>query len=234
MASVEGMEYRSAEVGNWSPTREISWRTEEPWHSYCPPQDMMFEFVGGSVKYAGILLSRGVKTFAWVPHHGSFAVGAGFMMEASFYPEIQLVERQVTWWAQLSKQLASPDLDEDSIASVSGLADVLSEITNLTFEVEQDEYGLVRPSYHAYKHCMKLILGLARKGEFTRPSDISTDPNGAIRVTWTHEGREAELVCPSDEDESPYIYHSFLDEYGNEEASPEALLSRIGWTVGGE
>ena len=129
----------------------------------------------------------------------------------------------------------SESIEESFVATATELADVLAEISNLAFQVEEDEYGLVRPSYHAFKHCLRLVLTLTQRGVLVKPSSVSTDPNGAIRVVWASDDREAELVCPSEKSEAPYIYSSSSDKYEIEgDSGPEALMRRIRWVIGGE
>lgn len=114
------------------------------------------------------------------------------------------------------------------------LAEVLAEINGLAFQGEMDEFGLLRPSYRALTACMKTILALAHDGGLLRPSDISSDRNGDIRVAWAADDRETELVFPSDEGGEPYLYYSSPTSYGTEtDLSPQSVSKRIHWAIRG-
>ena len=129
----------------------------------------------------------------------------------------------------------SVEVEASPLGSASELAEVLAGINDLAFQPEEDEYGLVRPSLHAYKHCMRILLSLALESGLVRPSDIGCDRNGAIRISWAADHREAELICPSEETEMPYLYYSSSEAYGGEsELTPDVLLRRIRWAVGSE
>lgn len=120
-----------------------------------------------------------------------------------------------------------------AVATAEELSGILTEINDFAFDVEQDEFGAVRPSYHAQKHCIRMVLALAKHGRLLRPSDISTDHNGAIRISWTSEGREAELICPSEEEQQPYLYFSTSDNFGTEtDLTTAKIARRIRWALG--
>jgi len=60
------------------------------------------------------------------------------------------------------------------------------------------------------------LIELAATDFLPRPSDITTDHNGDIRISWASGGKEAELVCPFNG--SPYVYFSSTEGYGTEVA----------------
>lgn len=63
-------------------------------------------------------------------------------------------------------------------------------------------------------------------------TDVYSDPDGAIRLLWTRDGRNVEFVFPSIQGEAPYLYHSDDDNYGIEERpSPESALKWINWAL---
>jgi hypothetical protein len=127
--------------------------------------------------------------------------------------------------------VAHGEKTEDTlVASSSQLAEVLGEINNLAFKDEEDEFGPVRPTYHALKHCMKLVLDLAAKGKLYAPTDITTDHNGDIRITWSKGNREAELVCTSEG--RPYIYYSSDKTFGTEEdITADRVAEKVRWAT---
>lgn len=125
--------------------------------------------------------------------------------------------------------------DESAVSTASELAEVLAQINDLAFEQERDDLGLLRPSYRALTVCMKVMLDLARDGQLLRPSDIGIDRNGDIRISWAADGRETELVFPSDDQQEPYLYYSTPDSYGTEtELSPPSVSKRIHWALRGQ
>ena len=69
------------------------------------------------------------------------------------------------------------------VATAPELADVLNDVNNLAFQDISDEFGLLRPSFNALRECLRSLLSLARELELLRPSDISTDRNGDIRIS---------------------------------------------------
>ena len=107
------------------------------------------------------------------------------------------------------------------------------KLVSLLSRDEKDEFGLVRPSLNAFKDCLGILLELARVNGTEQPMEIGTDRDGAIRVSWTSDQRECELVFPFDETEAPYLYYSSPDDYGIErDLSPPAVKRRIQWAVG--
>jgi hypothetical protein len=124
--------------------------------------------------------------------------------------------------------------DDVLVATAPELAEVLNDINNLAFQDESDEFGLLRPSLQAFRECLKSILSLARELELLRPSEITTDRNGDIRITWAAEDREAELVFPSDENSPPYLYHSSSTSYDTElNINPRSIGKLIRWALDG-
>lgn len=126
--------------------------------------------------------------------------------------------------------------DENLIASAVDLADLFSKINQLAFAPDEDLYGLVRPSQHAFKWCFSLLAGVVqRTGTIHTPSDVSADRNADIRISWRVGARFAELVCPSDEIEDPYIYHSSEKEFDvAEKVTAEQLSHWIRWATAAE
>jgi hypothetical protein len=121
---------------------------------------------------------------------------------------------------------------KDTVVSSSReLAEILCEINDFAFEGEEDQFGPIRPTYHALKHCMKLMLELAADAKLVRPSDITTDHNGDIRISWASGTNEAELVCPSEG--QPYIYYSSDQTYGTEtDVTVDRIAQRVRWASG--
>jgi len=199
---------------------------------YCDPgrTDMMY-FAGPpdrgvevTIGNIGSLFGWGHEKFTFVPSKLKGPPAVVRYSKASALPQMKFLA-----------ELFSEEAIESSVTTAAELAEIVTDINSLAFQVEADDYGLVRPSYHAFKHCLKWILMLAQRGGLIKPSSITTDPNGAIRIVWESDDREAELVCPSEEDEMPYIYSSSSDEYKTDgDFGPEALMRKIRWAIGGE
>jgi hypothetical protein len=120
------------------------------------------------------------------------------------------------------------------VSTAPELAEVLAQINDLAFQQESDDHGLLRPTFRALTACMEAILDLARDGQLLRPSDIGTDRNGDIRISWAADERETELVFPSDDKQEPYLYYSSPDTYGTEtELSPPSVSKRVRWALRG-
>lgn len=177
----------------------------------------------------GLPLERGIKIIGGPLTHLSPQYGLPY----------RLAYELGGWWEAERRGASCPysgawsdEYDESSVATAADLAEVLQEINNLAFLEESDEFGLLRPSYHALRICIKTILDLVVDDELQRPSDISTDRNGDIRIAWAVDGREAELVFPSDERERPYLYYSSPSSYGIEaDLSSPTISRRINWAL---
>ncbi len=78
-------------------------------------------------------------------------------------------------WDILAPFQSAKIQENDAVESSSGLAAVLLQIKSSAFEPEEDQFGPVRPTYLAFKTCMKLVLELAGSGKLIQPSDISVD-----------------------------------------------------------
>ena len=122
--------------------------------------------------------------------------------------------------------------EEALVGSPSELAGILAKINDLAFEDEQDQFGPIRPTYDALKNCLRLILELAAEGRLLHPSDITTDHNGDIRISWAKGDREAELVSPSDG--QPYLFFSSKEAYGTDaDLTTDKISERVRWSLEG-
>jgi hypothetical protein len=87
-----------------------------------------------------------------------------------------------------------------------------------------------RPSEHARVSAQQMLVHLNMKGFNIPASDVYSDSDLAIRILWSNDGRNAELVFPSSVDDKAYIYHSDEREYGVEEApSPQPAIAWLTW-----
>lgn len=162
-------------------------------------------------------------------HFKVFPAPGRRLTEQYFIPDIGLRRK-----AQMpSPQPVRMRRDENLVASAADLADLFAKINNLAFAPEEDQYGLVRPSQHAFKWCFSLLAEIVqRSGTMRAPSDVAADRNADIRISWRLGGRLAELVCPSDQAEDPYIYHSSEQEFAiAERVTAEQLSGWIRWAT---
>jgi hypothetical protein len=175
-------------------------------------------------------LVRGVKVVG-ISHIG-YAPLKGFFESEQLTPNDPY---RICYAPRNSRYRSNDDAANDpSVVTVSELAELLTEINNLAFQEESDEFGLLRPSYHGLTCCLKAILALARESELIRPTDVDTDRNGDIRIRWAAGEREAELIFPSAEDEQPYLYHSSSPSYGTEtDLSAKTVSKRVRWVISG-
>ena len=87
-----------------------------------------------------------------------------------------------------------------------------------------------RPSEHACVSAHQMLVHLNDTGFSIPASDVYADPDRAIRILWSKDGRNAELVFPSSDVDKAYIYHSDEREYGVEESpSPGSALAWLTW-----
>lgn len=194
MAISERIKYGTADrCGGWVSDLEKDLVAPEEKVSWAYPRMQLPE-----VTYVGVPMERGIKLAL---------IDAGVLC-GNRVAELRTVPHQnyTKWLSAVRKTLHRPAeiefldfagsvADNSLVASVGELGEILSRVNELAFQIDEDEYGLVRPSYHAHRQCMRILLAMAQNSEFIKPSDIGTDHNGAIRIAWTDEGREAELVC---------------------------------------
>ena len=193
----------------------------------------------GKASYDALPLERGVKIIMSHPAQKELLSVGMFHANFPVYTPLGSFPQQSVYRTLTGKEILSQreedESDDSLIASASELANVLSDINSLAFQEESDEFGLLRPSFHALRECLKCVISLVREAELLRPSEISTDRNGDIRIAWRGENKEAELVFPSDESAAFYLYHSSPDSYGTEpDLSPRSIERRIRWAVDGQ
>jgi len=109
----------------------------------------------------------------------------------------------------------------------SGFADVFRQIGDLTSGDETDEYGVLRPSDHALRSTIEVLIGtlIARKaGTFPRGC-VTTDEHGGLRIEWSDDDRAVHLVVPAAHGGRSYIYHELGDSYGTEKRVSGSVLA---------
>lgn len=120
------------------------------------------------------------------------------------------------------------------VATIPDLVGLLASITMLANGPVEDEHGRHQPSLKGLRDCFRVILELSEEGTLRRPTDTSVDVNGDLRLTWSYDGREVDLVFPFEESEPSYLYFSDDDTYGTEVDISSASISRqLRWIAGG-
>ena len=89
-----------------------------------------------------------------------------------------------------------------------------------------------RPDEHAHAGAHRMLVHLNDLHFNVPASDIYADPDRAIRLLWTQDERNVEVVFPSGQTEVPYLYHSDDSEYGVEETvTAESVLHWLQWVL---
>jgi hypothetical protein len=91
-----------------------------------------------------------------------------------------------------------------------------------------------RPDERAFARAHVTLVELSDRGFGIPASDVYVDPDRAIRLLWNRDGRSAEMVFPSVDDEAPYLYRSSEREYSVEDdPGVECLLGWLRWVANG-
>jgi hypothetical protein len=97
----------------------------------------------------------------------------------------------------------------------SPLTTLLSDLRDLLKEDNEDDYGILKPTAHAFTTVLGLIMGASRFIHAGCPfAAVSTDSEGGIRIEWVKGKAEIRLVIPASSNKAPYIYYEFDDKYG--------------------
>jgi hypothetical protein len=127
--------------------------------------------------------------------------------------------------ATITPPAKNPWFDQDAVKDFLSIA--TQQITRLMDLPEPDR----RPDEHAHSCAQRMLVRLNDLRFSAPPSDVYADPDCAIRLLWSKEGRNAELVFPSGGTEAPYIYYSDDREYGVEAVSAESVLNWLNWVL---
>jgi hypothetical protein len=123
----------------------------------------------------------------------------------------------------------SEDAQGDSM-EFKTLATTAIEVSRLTLVADAER----RPDERAAVRAHDTLVRLSDLGFEMPANDVCADPDRAIRLLWNKDGRSAEMVFPSGDDEAPYLYRSAEREYAVEEdPSVECLLGWLRWVSNG-
>ena len=103
---------------------------------------------------------------------------------------------------------------------------LLSDVRDLLKENDEDEYGILKPTYDALSPVLSLITELLFVPDIQWPFGcVSTDSEGGIRIEWVSTKGEIRLVIPSSKNKNTYIYYEFEGNYGvDEQINPAKLI----------
>jgi hypothetical protein len=108
-----------------------------------------------------------------------------------------------------------------------GLTLTLKRLVALLEGEEEDEYGILKPTDHAFKTAMNLLLesNSLISNDFPKAS-ASTDHQGGIRLAWTSSDAESEicLFCPASADATVDVYYALNTEEGVEDVDSAKTL----------
>ncbi|MCW6049223.1 hypothetical protein K4039_03775 [Lyngbya sp. CCAP 1446/10] len=122
--------------------------------------------------------------------------------------------------------------DSSSTKRLSNFRVTVERLLEL-LDLEDDEYGILRPTEYAFKTAMKLIVEAydVLGNDFPKAS-TSTDDAGSIRLAWQNKNADCRvrLFCPSNADAQTYVYHQKNEEYKSEDLiSASTLVHWLEW-----
>jgi hypothetical protein len=145
---------------------------------------------------------------------------------------VQLGEESFRTFGHIREAGVQPD--EEDLDSFRTFGYISRQIEQLLAEPEEDEFGKVRPTSSAASQAKSSLFQIAEGRVLPEPEDISTDRDGAIRISWRKDGRFLELVFPYETDVRPYLYHSEGAMFGiDEDLSARRLPGWMRWIEGG-
>lgn len=107
------------------------------------------------------------------------------------------------------------------------LIDVFGQLLALYGEEPEDDYGILKPTQHAFFTTVQLLINAGLQSRKRLPyGSVASDSEGGVRIEWYRDGREVRLVVPASEDGQPYIYHESGDVYSIERNPSASTLSR--------
>lgn len=109
---------------------------------------------------------------------------------------------------------------------------VVRQLVDLWKEPEEDDYGRLRPTQHAFDQSVHLLVDAAIEANPDRviPAGcVSTDSEGGVRIEWVRPTASVHLVVPAVAECVAYIYHEVGNDYATEDATPERLAYWLRW-----
>ncbi|MCC3421969.1 MAG: hypothetical protein JGK24_30105 [Microcoleus sp. PH2017_29_MFU_D_A] len=123
--------------------------------------------------------------------------------------------------------------DASSNSGLSNFRITVEGLLELLDLEEEDEYGILRPTEYAFRTAMKLIAeAYDSMGNSFPKCSIGTDDQGSIRLAWQNLNTDCRvrLFCPSNAEDTAYIYHQKNQEYKSEDLiSASTLVHWLEW-----
>jgi hypothetical protein len=118
---------------------------------------------------------------------------------------------------------------------IQGITATLQSLVELLELEEDDDYGILRPTDHAFKTAMNLVLEAhtSLQDAFPRAS-ATTDHLGGVRLTWKNPqfGKTVRLTSPANPTQTVDLYHSSADVYAVEDlTSTTSLAHWLEWIL---
>jgi len=111
-------------------------------------------------------------------------------------------------------------------AGIRHLLPIVRQLIDLWKESEEDDYGHLRPTRHAFDQSVHLLVDAAIEAnpQCRIPAGcVSTDSEGGVRIEWIRPTASVHLVVPAARDPVAYVYHQVDNDYATEDATPERL-----------
>jgi len=146
------------------------------------------------------------------------------------------------WWRRAIKVIEEPGVAEDdpratpdaisperlqlADARIFHLSPIVGQLVELWNEPEEDEYGRLKPTRHAFDTSVQFLIDAAIVAypRYGIPAGCaSTDSECGVRIEWVRPGASVHLVVPAEENRPPYVYHEVGNDYATEDATAERL-----------
>lgn len=123
--------------------------------------------------------------------------------------------------------------EETTNLEEQGIKIVRDRLIELLQSEDEDEYGILKPTPHAFATAWKLVSDASELMRKSFPkASASTDDKGGIRLTWTRLKPEIEvrLICPYEPSKKTYLYHETSEKHGTiDDVTALALASWLQW-----
>lgn len=115
----------------------------------------------------------------------------------------------------------------DALRKNPDLIAVFGQLLALYDEEPEDDYGILKPTQHAFFTAVQLLTSAGLQSRNRLPyGSVASDSEGGVRIEWYRDAKEVRLVVPASEDGQPYIYHESGDVYNIERNPSASTLSR--------
>lgn len=126
----------------------------------------------------------------------------------------------------------SPERVQLADAGILHLSPIVRQLVELWREPEDDEYGRLKPTQHAFDRSVQFLVDAAIVAypQYGIPAGCaSTDSEGGVRIEWVRPTASVHLVIPAEESRAAYVYHEVGTDYATEDVTPERLAYWLHW-----